>query len=135
MSDASRIPRGIDAFSPYIGNTAAYLIAGTPETNAERLRQPFYRWHTICLRTLRATLDGRFPEAERLAQEALELLLVGGGAEEDGEVVSATGKPSTRSGSTVANPAESVDPPLRAKQARVNPMEAAPVSPRKTLAG
>ena len=40
---------------------------------AERLRQPFYRWHTVCLRTLRATLDGRFAEAERLAEEALEL--------------------------------------------------------------
>jgi AAA ATPase-like protein len=40
---------------------------------AERLRQPFYHWHTVCLRTLRATLDGRFAEAERLAQEALEL--------------------------------------------------------------
>ena len=39
---------------------------------ADRLRQPFYRWHTVCLRTLRATLDGRFPEAERLAEEALE---------------------------------------------------------------
>lgn len=40
---------------------------------AERLQQPFYRWHTVCLRTLRATLDGRFAEAERLAEEALEL--------------------------------------------------------------
>ncbi len=40
---------------------------------AERLRQPFYRWHTVCLRTLRATLDGRMDEAERLAEEALEL--------------------------------------------------------------
>lgn len=40
---------------------------------AERLRQPFYRWHTVCLRTLRATLDGRFLDAEHLAQEALEL--------------------------------------------------------------
>jgi hypothetical protein len=40
---------------------------------AERLRQPFYRWHTVCLRTLRATLDGRFADAERLAEEALEL--------------------------------------------------------------
>jgi hypothetical protein len=38
---------------------------------AERLRQPFYRWHTICLRALRMTLDGRFDEAERLAGEAL----------------------------------------------------------------
>lgn len=40
---------------------------------AERLRQPFYRWHTACLRTLRATLDGRFADAERLARDALEL--------------------------------------------------------------
>jgi hypothetical protein len=40
---------------------------------AEHLQQPFYRWHTVCLRTLRATLDGRFADAERLAAEALEL--------------------------------------------------------------
>jgi tetratricopeptide (TPR) repeat protein len=40
---------------------------------AEQLRQPFNRWHTVCLRALRATLDGRFDEAERLAQEALEV--------------------------------------------------------------
>ncbi len=40
---------------------------------AERLQQPFYRWHTVSLRTLRATLDGRFLDAERLAEEALEL--------------------------------------------------------------
>ena len=40
---------------------------------AERLRQPFYRWHTVCLRALRAALDGRFAEAERLAREAVEL--------------------------------------------------------------
>jgi hypothetical protein len=40
---------------------------------AERMRQPFYRWHTVCLRTLAATLDGRFADAERLAREALEL--------------------------------------------------------------
>jgi AAA ATPase-like protein len=40
---------------------------------AERLRQPFYRWHTVCLLTLRATLDGRFAEAERRAEEALEV--------------------------------------------------------------
>jgi tetratricopeptide (TPR) repeat protein len=40
---------------------------------AERLRQPFYRWHTACLRALRATVDGRFADAERLAQGALEL--------------------------------------------------------------
>lgn len=40
---------------------------------ADRLHQPFYRWHTVCLHTLRATLDGRFADAERLAREALEL--------------------------------------------------------------
>jgi hypothetical protein len=40
---------------------------------AERLQQPFYRWHTVSLRALRATLDGRFLDAERLAGEALEL--------------------------------------------------------------
>jgi hypothetical protein len=40
---------------------------------AERLRQPFFRWHTVCLRALRAGLDGHFVEAERLAREALEL--------------------------------------------------------------
>jgi hypothetical protein len=31
---------------------------------ADRLRQPFYTWHTVCLQTMRATLDGRFAEAE-----------------------------------------------------------------------
>jgi len=36
MSDGSRIPRGIDEFNPYIINTSAFLVAGTP-TNAERL--------------------------------------------------------------------------------------------------
>jgi AAA ATPase domain len=39
----------------------------------EQIRQPFHRWHTVRLRTLGATLDGRFADAERLAQEALEL--------------------------------------------------------------
>lgn len=36
MSDGCRIPRGIDAFNPYIINTSNYLKEGTP-TNAERL--------------------------------------------------------------------------------------------------
>ncbi len=40
---------------------------------ADRMRQPFYRWHAVCLRTVAATLDGRFADAERLAQEALAL--------------------------------------------------------------
>jgi eukaryotic-like serine/threonine-protein kinase len=39
----------------------------------EQIRQPFHRWHTVRLRTLGATLDGRFADAERLAQEAIEL--------------------------------------------------------------
>jgi predicted ATPase len=40
---------------------------------AERTQQPFYRWHSTCLRTIRATLDGRFADAERLADEALQI--------------------------------------------------------------
>ena len=36
MADGSRIPRGIDEFNPYITNTSAFLVAGSP-TNAERL--------------------------------------------------------------------------------------------------
>jgi eukaryotic-like serine/threonine-protein kinase len=40
---------------------------------AERLQQPFYRWHGVCLQVIRATLDGRFDEAERLAREALRI--------------------------------------------------------------
>lgn len=37
MSDKSRMPRGIDAFNPYITNTNNYLLAGTPVTNGIRL--------------------------------------------------------------------------------------------------
>ena len=40
---------------------------------AERIRQPFYRWHGVCLQVIRATLDGRFADAERLAGEALRI--------------------------------------------------------------
>ena len=40
---------------------------------AERIRQPFYRWHGVCLQVIRAALDGRFEDAERLAQEALRI--------------------------------------------------------------
>jgi AAA ATPase domain len=39
---------------------------------AELVRQPDYLWHTICLRNVRATLDGRLEDAERLAREAFE---------------------------------------------------------------
>ena len=49
--------------------------------------------------------------------------------------VSATGRPRTRSGRTVAKPADSVAPPFSAKHARMNPTDAAPVSPRKIFAG
>ena len=38
---------------------------------AERSRQPVYRWHADCVRVVRATLDGRFDEAERFADSAL----------------------------------------------------------------
>jgi tetratricopeptide (TPR) repeat protein len=42
-------------------------------TIAEWLRQPFYRWHVVCLREVRAVLDGHFADAERLAEEALRI--------------------------------------------------------------
>jgi hypothetical protein len=37
MSTGARIPRGIEEFNPYIANTNAYLLAGSPTTNAVRL--------------------------------------------------------------------------------------------------
>lgn len=40
---------------------------------ADAARQPFYRWRTTCLRAMRAILDARFEEAERLAEEAFEI--------------------------------------------------------------
>jgi tetratricopeptide (TPR) repeat protein len=40
---------------------------------AELTSQPFFLWHTVCLRTVRAILDGRFDEAEELARYALEI--------------------------------------------------------------
>jgi tetratricopeptide (TPR) repeat protein len=40
---------------------------------AERIHQPFYRWHGVCLQVIRAILDGRFDDAERLALEALRI--------------------------------------------------------------
>jgi hypothetical protein len=43
---------------------------------SERLRQPFFSWHALCLQTIRATLDGRFADAERLAEEAFGLARV-----------------------------------------------------------
>jgi eukaryotic-like serine/threonine-protein kinase len=39
----------------------------------ERIGQPFYRWHGVCLQVIRAELDGRFADAERLAHEALRI--------------------------------------------------------------
>jgi hypothetical protein len=43
---------------------------------AERLNQPFYSWHVLCLQTIRAILDARFADAERLADEAFGLARV-----------------------------------------------------------
>jgi hypothetical protein len=40
---------------------------------AERLHQPFYRWHGVCVQVIRAVLDGRFDDAERLGQDALDI--------------------------------------------------------------
>jgi tetratricopeptide (TPR) repeat protein len=40
---------------------------------AELIRQPFYRWHALCLQEVRAVLDGRFDDAERYGAEALEI--------------------------------------------------------------
>lgn len=40
---------------------------------AEAIRQPSYLWHMLCLRVVRAILDGRYGDAERLAADALEL--------------------------------------------------------------
>ena len=38
---------------------------------AEKLRQPQHLWHIPLLRGMRATMDGRFEDAEELAAEAL----------------------------------------------------------------
>ncbi|MGH7859503.1 MAG: hypothetical protein ACREQY_19435, partial [Candidatus Binatia bacterium] len=43
------------------------------EDQAERLRQPFFLWQAKVLRAMRATLEGRFAEAESLAAEAASL--------------------------------------------------------------
>ena len=40
---------------------------------AAELRQPFYRWYALVLPAMRALMDGRFDDAERLAGEALRL--------------------------------------------------------------
>jgi hypothetical protein len=40
---------------------------------AEELRQPHYRWQAGVLRAMRATLDGRHTEAERLAEDTLAI--------------------------------------------------------------
>jgi AAA ATPase domain len=40
---------------------------------ADRIHQPFYRWHGVCLQVIRASLDGRFEDAESLARRALDI--------------------------------------------------------------
>lgn len=47
---------------------------------ADALGQPFYLWRTTCLRAMRAILEARFDEAERLAAEAFE---IGGGSDHE----------------------------------------------------
>jgi eukaryotic-like serine/threonine-protein kinase len=39
---------------------------------ADRIRQPFYQWHIASMRAMRATLDGRLDEAERLGRSTLD---------------------------------------------------------------
>jgi tetratricopeptide (TPR) repeat protein len=43
------------------------------EQLADRIREPFYRWHVACLHAMRALIQGRPAEAERIADEALEI--------------------------------------------------------------
>ena len=52
--------------------TADVEIAAHDRRSAE-LRQPLFRYHSVTLRAMRAFLDGRFEEGERLAHEALAL--------------------------------------------------------------
>jgi hypothetical protein len=40
---------------------------------ADRIRQPFYQWHMTSMRAMRAILDGRLEEAERLARSTQEI--------------------------------------------------------------
>ena len=40
---------------------------------ADRIRQPFYRWRTANMWAMRAMLDGRLEEAERLARGAMDI--------------------------------------------------------------
>jgi len=40
---------------------------------AERIRQPFYLWHTACLRGVRSLIEGRLAHAERQMRDALEI--------------------------------------------------------------
>jgi tetratricopeptide (TPR) repeat protein len=39
---------------------------------ADHIRQPFYQWHIASMRAMRAVLDGRLEEAERLAPRTLD---------------------------------------------------------------
>jgi tetratricopeptide (TPR) repeat protein len=40
---------------------------------ADRIREPFYQWHMASMRAMRAMLDGRLDEAERLTCSTLEI--------------------------------------------------------------
>jgi DNA-binding CsgD family transcriptional regulator/tetratricopeptide (TPR) repeat protein len=57
-----------------LGDVAAADIAiEACATQAEAIRQPLYRWYAAVFRTMRALMDGRFAEAERLTDAAFEL--------------------------------------------------------------
>jgi eukaryotic-like serine/threonine-protein kinase len=54
-----------------LGDTAASDAAGVAYARlADELRQPTHLWHVPMVAAMRATMDGRFAEAERLAEEA-----------------------------------------------------------------
>jgi eukaryotic-like serine/threonine-protein kinase len=46
---------------------------GAMAHSAELIQQPSFLWHAACVRTVRAIVDGRFADAERLAGEALAI--------------------------------------------------------------
>jgi len=52
---------------------AAYREMEVQSRLADEMRQPLFHWHRAIYRTMRALLEGRFEEAERLAQETLAI--------------------------------------------------------------
>jgi DNA-binding CsgD family transcriptional regulator len=54
-----------------IGDMATAAEEATRQARlADELRQPYYQWHVMVYQAMRAVLDGRFDEGERLAAQA-----------------------------------------------------------------